>query len=280
MTELLTLYWPTLLAAAAAAAALSLVGAFVLTRHAGVQTLALSQGAGFGVSLGLIVSQLWGHGHLQHTALPLVTGLLAAALSFAATERAARRSHSPTGVYIASFALLWSATQWLTGYFPVIESHATSIYFGDIVTLTREESFFFLALGLGTLLYLAATWRRQAERAFLASILNEPLLLRRGADLGFYAATLLLLSLAVQLLGLLFTLSCLFLPTALYSYSRRPGARRHLWRVSVAAATAALAGFLLSLANDRFLTTPTIALLLGLLPATHLLAERLKNRCK
>lgn len=275
MTALLLLYWPTILAATATAAALAFLGALVITRQAAVQTLAVSQGAGFGVSLGLLANQVYFHeAHLEHTVLPLATGLVASALAFGATERASRLSPTPTAVYLGAFALLWSGTQLLTGFFPVIESHATALYFGDVVTLTRSESFFFLALAVAALAYLGRSWRRQAERAFLAAILEEPLSFKSGRDRGFQVVALLMVCLSVQLLGLLFTLAALFLPTTVYSFARAPGAGRHLLRVAVAAALAAAGGFILSLVDGRFLTTPAIAFLLALVPALHLVAAR------
>jgi ABC-type Mn2+/Zn2+ transport system permease subunit len=228
----------------------------------------------------MLASSLWlGDGHLEHTIAPVATGLLVGALSFALTEFLARRSITPTVVYLGSFALLWALTQLITGFFPVVESHNAAIYFGDVVTLTVGESFFFFVLASLSSLYLALNWRRLAERAFLASIFETPFHFRHPIDLSFYLLALLLLCFSVQLLGLLFTLSCLFLPTAVYGFSGRTGVGRHLARVSAAAALAALVGFSWSLADPRLLTTPFLSLLLAALPALHLAAERL-FRCK
>lgn len=279
MSELFLLYWPTILAAALAAAALSAVGALLVTRQAGVQALPVSQAAALGVSVGLLLAQTaLGGGHIEHTIVPLACGLGAAALGYVLTEKIARRSHSKTVVYLGAFALFWSLTQLLSGFFPAIESHSAALFFGDVVTLTAGESYFFMALAGAAALYLALTWKAQAYRAFLHSILEEPR--QSAADYGFYLVSLLLLCFSVQLLGLLFTLSALFLPTAVFSFSGRTGAGRHLWRVAASAALAGASGFLLSLADSRFLTTPLIAVFLGLFPLAHFAAERLIFRCK
>lgn len=268
-----------MLAAACSAAALACVGAFLVTRQAAVQTLAVSQGAGLGVSLGLLASQFFfDHGHLEHTAIPLIFGLLVGGMGFAATEWIARKSHTQTVIYLGAFALLWGLSQLVTGFFPTVESHSPSIYFGDIVTLTMGESVFFFGLASASAAYLLWRWKDIADQAFLASILNEPFRFRNTTDLSFYAVTLLLLCFSVQLLGLMFTLSCLFLPTAVYSFSLQVGVARHLRRVSVSAALAAAIGFELSLLDSRFLTSPLITLLLAALPGFHLLAERLLFR--
>lgn len=279
MKELLLLYWPTLLAAALSAAALSAVGALLVTRQAGVQALPVSQAAGLGVSIGLLlVRTALGDGHIEHTVLPLAGGLGAAALGYIGTEWISRRSNSPTVIYLGAFALFWSLTQLLAGFFPAIESHSSALFFGDIVTLTAGESYFFVALAGAAALYFAWSWRSQAYRAFLHSILEER---GRGAfDAGFYIVSLFLLCFSVQFLGLLFTLAALFLPTAIYSFSARTGAGRHLWRSALSAFLAAALAFFLSLAEPRLLTTPLIAVFLGLFPALHLLAERALFRCK
>lgn len=279
MSELLLLYWPTILAAALSAAALAVAGALLVTRQAGVQALPVSQAAGCGVSVGLLlVRTLLEDGHVEHTVVPLVCGLAAAALGYIATGWIARHAISKTVVHLGAFALFWSLTQLLAGFFPAIESHSSALFFGDVVTLTAGESYFFVGLAGAAAFYFAISWKAQAYRAFLHSILEDPS--RSAADYGFYFVSLLLLCFSVQLLGLLFTLSALFLPTALYSFSPRTGAGRHLWRSALAAFLAAGLAFLASLAEPRFLTTPLITVFLGLFPAMHLLAERLLFRCK
>ncbi len=280
MTELLSLYWPTIIAACLTGATLSVVGALLVTRQAAVQTLAVSQSAGLGVSLGLLIVQVnFAEGHVEHTMLPLMLGLVVSALGFAGTELLARRSHSQTVVYLAAFGIFWACSQLFTGFFPVVESHATALYFGDIVTMTKGESFFFMALSALFAVYLGIFWRKLSGRAFLTSILEEPLRLKNPLDLGFYVVSLTLVCLAVQLLGLLFTLSSLFVPTAIYSFSARVGVGSHLSRVAISAGIAAAAGFIFSLADSRFLTTPLIAILLAILPFSHLIYERLLFRC-
>lgn len=280
MNELFLLYWPTMLAAAVTAAALAVAGAILVTRQAAVQTLAVSQGAGLGVSLGLLFALLlFPDQHLEHTILPTLLGLAASGFSFAVTGWLAQKNHSPTVVYLGAFAFLWALTQLITGFFPVVESHATALYFGDLVTLTQGESFFFLGLAVASSIFLIWNWRALSQRAFRASILSEPIQLTRFLDAGFYGISLLLICFSVQLLGLLFTLACLFLPTALYSFSPKVGVARHLRRASLSAALAAGIGFEISLLDSRFLTTPLIAVLLLFFPALHLLAERI-FRCK
>jgi len=279
--DLLLLYWPTILAAIATGTTLSVVGALLVTRQAAVQTLAVSQSAGLGVSLGLLISEVFfPEGHIEHTTLPLFFGLAVSAGGFALTEYAARHSHTQTVIYLSAFAFFWGLSQLLIGFFPVVESHAAALYFGDLVTLTEGEILFFLSLASGISIYLFCFWKALSARAFLSAILDEPLRLRSRMDLGFYGVSLALVCLSVQLLGLLFTLCALFLPTAVYSFSRQVGVGQHLRKVAVSAGFSSGAGFLLSLAEPRLLTTPTIAVLLAILPILHVMLERALSRCK
>jgi len=280
MITLFSLYWPSILAAALSAAALSMAGAFLATRQAGVQTLAVSQAAGLGVSLGMLIVLLYFENtHVEHTVLPLLLGLFTSALGFISTEWIARRSHSPTIVYLCAFALFWGLSQLFTGFFPIVEKHATALYFGDIVTLTRGESYFFMLLASFSLLYFLLSWRKQAERAFFSAILEERVTIYHPVDLFFYLIALLLICFSVQLLGLLFTISALFLPTAIYSFSPAIGVKTHILRITKASALAASIGFSLSLIESRFLTTPLITIVLAIIPLTHLFVEKKIFKC-
>jgi hypothetical protein len=76
----------------------------------------------------------------------------------------------------------------------------------------------------------------------------------------------------VQVVGLLDTVACLFVPTALASRSRRPGLRRHLVTCAAVAGLGSGGGFLVSLDLASLPTVPVIvALLLVLGQASVLL---------
>lgn len=118
MSELLILYWPSILAAALTAAALSIAGAFLVTRQAGVQILAVSQSAGLGVSLGLLIVLLFFQdNHIEHTVIPLVMGLIISILGFISTDSLAKKSHSPTVIYLSAFALFWGLSLFYCSHF-------------------------------------------------------------------------------------------------------------------------------------------------------------------
>jgi ABC-type Mn2+/Zn2+ transport system permease subunit len=267
MAELLLLFWPSILAGTLTAAALALTGVFLVTRQAAVQTLAVGQGAGLGVLLGVLLVQLGVHDdHMEHTIWPFFTGLFVAGGVFLLTALLSRRIPGKSGLYVAAYALLWALSQLLVGAFPATEAHSVSLYFGDIVTLGWRESFLFAALSLGALGFFALFWRRLADRAFLASLLDETPSPLDRRDLPFHLVSLGLICLSIQMLGLLFTIASLFLPTMVLSRAATSGVGRHLLQVSLCAALAAAGGFFLSLTLPFFGTSPVIVVLLLLVP--------------
>ena len=67
-----------------------------------------------------------------------------------------------------------------------------------------------------------------------------------------------LICLSVQFLGFLFTVACLFLPTAIFSYLAGSGLKFHAKLCLSTAALSALTGFLLSLQFTRLPTVPSV----------------------
>jgi ABC-type Mn2+/Zn2+ transport system permease subunit len=266
MTELLGIFWPTLLAAAATASALAFVGALLVSRKSTVQVLAVGQGAGLGVLVGLAAAMHFLHDdHLEHTTFPLITGIFFSALVFSGLEKLARAGQSKTVIHLSAFAALWALTHLLTGFFPSLEAQSGALFFGDIVTLSRPQAFLFFSISLLSLSFLLYNRRILASTAFDASILGESLSLSKASGPGFYLICIVLICLSVQALGLLFTVSALFIPTGMLSLSRRVGVQRHLLSAVLLGFLASSAGFLLSLLDPRLGTTPviTVALLLG-----------------
>lgn len=268
MSDLLLMYWPAILAATVTGAALACLGAFLVTRQVAVQTLAVGQGASLGLLIGLVVVSfgIVHDEHLEHTIWPLFLGVAGGALTSFCSTWAARRAASKAGVFVASFALLWALSQLLTGFFPTVASHASSLYFGDIVTLGQGEALLFITLSSLALVYFGTHWRKLSDRAFLLALQDEAPPPHGRAEWLFFLVSIALLCLSIELLGLLFTLASLFLPTMVLVRGGAPGVGRHLALTTLCGGLAALGGFVLSLAEPRLLTSPSIAVLLFLVP--------------
>ena len=268
MSDLLLMYWPAIASATLTGAALACLGAFLLTRQVAVQTLAVGQGASLGLLIGLVVVSFGvvHDDHLEHTIWPLFLGVAGGALTSFCSTWAARRAASKAGVFVAIFALLWALGQLLTGFFPAVASHASSLYFGDIVTLGQSEALLFIALSTLALSYFGLQWRALSDRAFLLALQDEAPPPRGGGEWMFFLVSIALLCLSIELLGLLFTLASLFLPSMVLSRGGAPGVGKHLAFSTLGGGLAALAGFVVSLAEPRLLTSPSIGVFLFLVP--------------
>ena len=63
---------------------------------------------------------------------------------------------------------------------------------------------------------------------------------------------------SIQFLGLLFTLSCLFIPTSIFAYYNKGSVRSHLLKCILVSAISAVSGLLFSLYFSSLSTVPCI----------------------
>jgi ABC-type Mn2+/Zn2+ transport system permease subunit len=232
----------------------------------------MGQGAMLGVLLGL--------GLAVHPLLPLISALAAGALTFAVSEfLVARRMASSNTHFSSLFAVLLAGGYLISALFPALENHMAQKYFGDLATLSAEESYWVLVLGFFLLLTMSLLHRRFTCESFEKSItgMSRP---GRVPFSTFDVITLVTLCFCVQTVGYLFTIACLFIPTAVASRQLAAGLRRHLWFCAVTAFLASGAGFFLSLESTRMPTVPTIiaVMLLVSLIFSPLFAGRRRHR--
>lgn len=268
MIELFLVYKWSVACGIAMAVALALLGAHLAARDRALQSLALSQGASFGVLLGIALVGMEAEGALAK-AMPFASGVVGAFAVFLASERsvASRRAGKGT-VFVSLFIALLAASYWTISCFPQLESHLAQAFFGDLVTISGLELWFTFAAALAGIAWLLLDRRAQIRDSFDIAILGEENLLERRAFRRFQVGTLLLLSAAIFSLGMLFTVAMLFIGTTLLR-AGRGGVRAHFWRITLASALGTALGFLASLRWDRLPTVPTIVLclvFLGLMP--------------
>lgn len=272
MSQLLAIYGWTIAASMILAAGLALLGTQLAARDRAMQTLCMGQGAMLGVLLGL--------GLAVHPLLPLISALAAGALTFAVSEfLVARRMASSNTHFSSLFAVLLAGGYLISALFPALENHMAQKYFGDLATLSAEESYWVLVLGFFLLLTMSLLHRRFTCESFEKSItgMSRP---GRVPFSTFDVITLVTLCFCVQTVGYLFTIACLFIPTAVASRQLAAGLRRHLWFCAVTAFLASGAGFFLSLESTRMPTVPTIiaVMLLVSLIFSPLFAGRRRHR--
>lgn len=262
MSEMLALYQWTLLGGALAGAALSLIGAQLATRNQSVQALVVAQAATLGVTIALIFRAPASapHSHLQDF-LPLIAGTGISALFYAVCEAVVkRRWASPTTHFIGLFGLLMALTYLIVALVPTLESHVVAAYFGDLTVASDHESAIIAIVSSVILALTLSDWRRLSYWSFQSMIFGQFLPSRRDrlANLAFLVGGMLMIAASVHVLGLLFTLSCLFLPVLVVT-KRQVALRGLATRLVVGAFTGVALGFVFSLWQGTLPTVPTIA---------------------
>jgi ABC-type Mn2+/Zn2+ transport system permease subunit len=265
MIEFLLLYKWAWMAAMFGGAALALIGAHMAARNQSVQTLVISQGASLGVVIALAFTHM--HGFDEERALafwPSLGGLATAALMYLFCETAIpKRWPSRNTYFVSIFAILLAVTDLVISLVPSLESHMVSSFFGDISVASNFEAQLIALMGLGALAFVLGTWNGIVKNSFEQVIFRQAHQnsVDRSRQFFFLALTLIVITACVQFLGLLFTLSCLFIPAMILSR-----AQTHLrglaTKIVIASIVGVTVGLALSLWNGRLPTSPTMTLTL------------------
>lgn len=255
---LISLYLWTILAGAIAGPSLSLLGTQLATRDRAMQTLCVGQGAMVGVLLGIALLHDYEFSWLG-TIGPFSSGLLLSALTFFIADKIVEgKSASKNTAFAFLFAFLLATGYLISSLFPALESHMAQVYFGDLATLTVQNSKVTVVAGTLSLVAFIFSWKRFSHLSFERAIFGESISGVRKFEKFFQAISLLTLCFSVQFVGFLFTIAMLFVPTALFTYTRTKGLRLHLVLCGTIAALSSALGFLLSLEFTRLPTVPAI----------------------
>ncbi len=265
MTELLQIYEWTLFGGIFGGAALSLVGSQLASRNQAVQTLVVSQAASFGVVLGLAVSTYFGgdHTHPHREGLsPLLTGFLCAMVFYSICEfLITHRWVSRNTYYVGIFGLLSALTYTVIALVPSLETHMAASYFGDLTVASEFESIMVGSIGISALVLMIYFWRQITAWSFesvtFGSFISttKDMLIQRL----FLFSSLVLVSASVQFLGLLFTLSCLFLPSMIL-VKMQSSSRGLVAKLIFSSVLGIGLGFIFSLWHGKVPTVPCVAI--------------------
>jgi ABC-type Mn2+/Zn2+ transport system permease subunit len=261
MTELLLIYKWSLVCGALNAASLAILGAHLATRDRALQSLSISQAATLGVLLGV---GILGHAHdsfLAHTG-PLLLGLGMAAIIFLLSERHIGKDGSIKVVfylslYIGLLAICYGAIALLPG----LESHLSSAFFGDIVTINGAELWISIAASAAALIWFQQDFVTHLRESFEIAVFGEEYPSLTSGKTRFRWLSLLLLTISIFSMGLLFTIAMLFIPTTILRSSKNQGVKAHLFFAALASVAGTLAGLILSIRWDKAPTVPSIVIL-------------------
>jgi len=267
MTSLLQVYFWTISAGMLLTPALAWLGIHLSSQGRVVDTLTVAQGAAVGTLLGLALSTDHHDSGVHFQPAVLATALIVSGLVFLLTRFLhSRRSPALPALMVGLHFVLMAMGYLIDALLLKVDSHVSLVYFGDLATLVDRDAVLGLSLSTLALVFFVVGYR-PLGRLSLESALAFPT--SRGRSLGrwvwsFELVALVLLCFGVQFIGVLFTLSAMFLPTALLALAGAAGLRRHVWACILSASLGCGAGFVLSLGPWALPTTPTIVLAITL----------------
>jgi hypothetical protein len=261
MLDLLTIYWTSIVGCVFLGCGLSLLGAQLAARDRSMQTMCISQGAMLGILLGIGLNQTCAGSLTSEFVVSMLLSSLTAAATYFASECLVSGKSSANTHFAALFAVLIAGAHIVSALFPALENHMAQKYFGDLAVMSSGSAWMAMALGTCMLSWLMYYQGRVTRDSFSIAILGA----NRTASGGWFSVgTLVVLCLSVQIVGFLFAIACLFLPTSILSFSRNQGLRTHLVACALVSAIACSMGFVVTLWQSSLPTVPTIVLTLGL----------------
>lgn len=267
MNAFLQIYmWPGL-ASLTMGLVLNLLGIQLASRDKSVQSLVMSQGAMFGVLLGIAFVHPFGEGHF-HDLFPFVSSILGTAFFFFIADRVSEKFGSNrTPALLVIYPFLISAGYLLSALVPQVELHVTQKFFGDLATLSDLQSQIALVgSSLGVVLFVIFA-SRFTRMSFEMSVFGfAP---KGSLALFFLLLEFFIISYSVLCFGFLYTVACLYTgTTVMFFANRKGGLRRHFILSSLLTVVGCALGFLCSLYNTRVPTVPAIVfatVLLGMM---------------
>lgn len=255
--DLISIYWFSILASATLGGGLALLGAQLAARDRAMQSICISQSAVLGVLLGIGLCQVWMLSPWIEHLIPFASAVVVAILTVITSERLIIAKASATTHFVAIFVVLLASGYFISALFPGLESYMAQKYFGDLATMSHESCVIAFYLG-SVVLLLQYGWRRQLTRdSFAHTILGRN---PNNGNLKFAVGTILGICLAVQTVGFLFTVACLFLPTSILAVGPSVGLQRHLFSCLVIGMVASIWGFVITLWFTMLPTVPVIVL--------------------
>jgi ABC-type Mn2+/Zn2+ transport systems, permease components len=250
--DLLTIYKWSLPSSVIMAMALAFIGSQWTAREKSAQIFVLGQGSSLGVVLGLIINIVAGTDfHWLNLVAGFALGAITLGLSDALIERKPGRNH----IYLSLFVFFLALTYLLSALTPSLETHLASAYFGDLAVMSDFGAQVCLITALAFVIIAIKYGRKLSLLSF--QIVNQSLIHRTWKLKVFDLATLLLTTMAVQNMGYLFTMGCLFIATSFASQQSK-SLNSYTVRLALVASLGSLIGFSVSLLSTRFPTVPCV----------------------
>lgn len=267
MIDLVLIYKWSILSGIIVGCALTLSGAQLAARKQSVQSLVLSEAASLGIIIALMIEIIFfpNHKH-QISVFPIVSGLLIAFTLYYVFNHIKLSANSfKNTYYITIFTLLLSVKYLFTSITPGLHSHSSSSYIGDLALISDREAQFisFFAFIIFTFLYI--NWGKLTNISFLKNTFSHYLYSSHQKKINalFNFLNILLIVLSIELLGMVFTLAYLFIPTVILSI-KEVSISSLKFKLISSVIFGTVIGIFTSFNFEKLPTVPTLAIMLTL----------------
>lgn len=248
MLELLQIYWPTIAISILCASSLSIFGGHILARREGLSIFSLSQIISTSILLSMLIVT---HESLQLVITVFLALLFACALKL--LEQKAKLRHDT--LHLSTFIFFMAINYAISSYFPNLEAHLAKSFFGDVVTLSGARLIILSSVMLTSVMGFVYFHKEIFNQTFDMALATSTV-----KDFSFYKSIqLIVLTICIFNLGLLFTLTFVFLPSAITKLTST-SLRSHYRQCIVVSIMGVTIGMLTSLAFDRVATVPAITI--------------------
>lgn len=211
--EVISFYWPNILAAMVLVLILGRIGTHLVARNQSLEVILLGQSFQSGILVGaLFLSWIERSFHSEHGIhLESIISLIFAAIVHYVYLRLSRNFRTyKTEIALVLFVLLVSFAHFIVSISPVIEFHMIKAAVGDIVTISKIESIFILLIFIVTFLYFLKRENQYLDRTIDIALFNKAT--NNKKEFSFTIIVYLIIFLSVHHFGTLFTMAVSLIP--------------------------------------------------------------------
>jgi hypothetical protein len=256
--ELLDFYLPSIIASIFLLLVLGLLGYHLIARNQSLEVLLLGQEFQTAILVSAFILSVLPHIDYDHHGihLEIILTLVLAILSHLFFRRVFQfKSHIKTEGVVGYLVFLMGLNQLVILISPLIEMHMVKSYIGDIVTVSKTESYFLIAISLASLVGIIKKSHLIFQDSLDLAIFGK-ITKKRKNELFFNAVTLCMMLFSIHHFGVLFTLGAILIPGLVNSFFLLTK-RDLIFQVMLSSLSPILA-FTLTTYNDRLPTTVLI----------------------
>lgn len=275
MLELLLIYKWSIISGVIVGSTLALVGAQLASRNESIKSFLLSQSAALGILIALMIEIIVAPEHQHELGLfPIFMGFIIASVMFYIFDHFQKLNGRFKNSYFLSIFVVFLAIESICiALVPNLDSHSKNSYIGDISLVTNIEAQFISVFAFLCFVFVWKKWIQITHISFMKNTFDQYISSSDQKKLNsiFTFITIALITLSVELLGMLFTLSCLFIPIVVLSGKNIPIVKIKSL-LSIAATTGVTTGILSSFSMMKLPTVPAITIFMVI--STFILSRR------